>query len=73
LLLNLLLGLLFGGVLGVGTALLLEVRDPRVRDDSEMSQLLDVPLLGKIGYIRMGGRDDHLLIGDGSRLEQSLS
>jgi hypothetical protein len=44
-----------------------------VRDDSEMSQLLDVPLLGKIGYIRMGGRDDHLLIGDGSRLEQSLS
>jgi len=63
LLLNILLGMVFGGVLGVGCALLFELRDPRIRDDREVLQLLGVPLLGKIGFIRMDRRHDHLLIG----------
>jgi len=71
--LNLLLGMLFGGVLGIGSALLFEMYDPRVRDDSEVLHLLDVPLLGKIGFIRMDRQDDHLLIGERAYPEQSRS
>jgi uncharacterized protein involved in exopolysaccharide biosynthesis len=49
--LNLLLGVFFGGVLGVGVALLLEVTRPRVRLDEDLVNILGVPILGKIGCI----------------------
>jgi protein tyrosine kinase modulator len=48
-LINLLIGLFLGGVAGIGTALLLEMKDPLIRGDEEVRQLLEVPLLGKIG------------------------
>jgi chain length determinant protein EpsF len=59
LLLNLALGLFLGISLGIGVALLLEVRDPLIRREEELLELLGVPLLVKIGPIKippMGGR-----------------
>jgi len=46
--LNIGLGLFLGVVLGIGVALLLEVREPRIREDEELLTLLGVPLLGRI-------------------------
>jgi chain length determinant protein EpsF len=55
---NLLVGALLGGVLGLGLAMVLEVIDRRVRDDIEIVELLNVPLLGKIPSIRPEARRD---------------
>lgn len=46
---NSLIGILMGLVLGVVCALLLELRNRKIRDDNELRQLLGVPLLAKIG------------------------
>ncbi|MDP9082251.1 MAG: chain length determinant protein EpsF [Pseudomonadota bacterium] len=51
--------LLFNGVMGIflaaalafAWALLREVRDRRVRDDGDLQELVDLPLLGKIGKV----------------------
>jgi succinoglycan biosynthesis transport protein ExoP len=51
--LNLLAGLFLGGVLGVGVALAAERRDPRLRDQGALSDLLGVPTLVKIGSVKM--------------------
>jgi polysaccharide biosynthesis transport protein len=51
LLINSVVGLFFGAVLGIGAALLREFTDRRVRSDAELVQLLGVPLLGTIGAI----------------------
>ena len=50
--LNLLMGILLGGLLSVGLAVFLEMRDRRVREDSELVELLGVPLFGKMPYIK---------------------
>jgi chain length determinant protein EpsF len=58
LVLNVALGLFLGISLGIGVALLLEVRDPLIRREEELLELLGVPLLVKIGPIKippMGG------------------
>jgi chain length determinant protein EpsF len=47
--LNLVLALLVGLLLGIGTAVCLEVLSPRVRSDEEVLRLLGVPLLGRVG------------------------
>jgi capsular exopolysaccharide synthesis family protein len=47
-LLNGVLGLMIGMVLGVGLAFLLEALDRRVRSDQDLSTLLELPLLGRI-------------------------
>lgn len=55
--LNIVLATFLGTLLGVGTALSLELRDRRVRGDEELSKLLGVPLLGKVGStsrVRLG-------------------
>jgi chain length determinant protein EpsF len=49
--LNLALGALFGLVLSIGTVLLRETADRRVRAGEELEQLLGVPLLGNIAAI----------------------
>jgi chain length determinant protein EpsF len=49
---DLLVGILLGGVLGVGFALLSELTDRRVRDEGELPQLLGVPLLGAIPVVK---------------------
>jgi chain length determinant protein EpsF len=55
LLINCVVGVFFGLVLGIGAALLLELGDRRVRSDAELVQLLGVPLLGKIGAVASRG------------------
>jgi len=53
LVLNVALGLFLGISLGIGLALLLEVRDPLIRREEELLELLGVPLLMKIGRIKI--------------------
>ena len=48
-LINLLLGMFLGIVAGLGSVLILEVRQPLVREAEDMTELLGVPLLGHIG------------------------
>jgi len=55
LLINAIVGCFVGLVLGVGTALLREFMDRRVRGAEELVHLLGVPLLGKIGAIAPQG------------------
>jgi chain length determinant protein EpsF len=45
-------GIFLGGILGTGSALLLEMRDSRLRDEDELLKLLDVPLLGRICRVK---------------------
>jgi len=52
LLLNLLAGIILGGILGIAVALLVERKDPRVREDSDLVQLLGVPILVKISSVK---------------------
>jgi chain length determinant protein EpsF len=47
-------GILLGGVVGIGWALLLENRDRRLRDENELVGLLGVPLLGRIRSVKPG-------------------
>ncbi len=51
-LLNIALGCILGFGLGIGAALFIEMRDPRIREDEELPLLLGVPLLGRISSIR---------------------
>jgi chain length determinant protein EpsF len=53
LILNLALGVFLGCVLGIGVALFLEIRNPRLRQDDEIIQLLDIPLLGKMSSMKV--------------------
>jgi chain length determinant protein EpsF len=55
--LNLLVGILLGGILSVGSAIFLELRDRRVREGSELLELLGVPLFGRMPYIKPEGRN----------------
>ncbi len=50
---NLLVGIFMGGVFGVLGALFAEQRDPRVRNDAEVAEILGVPTLAKIGAVKM--------------------
>jgi uncharacterized protein involved in exopolysaccharide biosynthesis len=52
--LNLALGAFVGLILGIGAALLLETRDPLVREDTDVVRILGLPLLGKVGRINFG-------------------
>jgi chain length determinant protein EpsF len=56
--LSLLVSLFLGTVLGIGTVLALEASDRRLRDGSELTELLGVPLLGKIPTISPESRAD---------------
>jgi chain length determinant protein EpsF len=51
--LNLALGIFLGGAIGIGVALLQEVRDPLVRQANELMPLLGVPLLATIASIKV--------------------
>jgi chain length determinant protein EpsF len=56
--LNLALGAFVGLIFGIGTALLLEMKEPRVREVNDLVRILGLPVLGKIGRINFdaGGR-----------------
>jgi succinoglycan biosynthesis transport protein ExoP len=51
LLLNSALSVFLGATLGIGWAWFREMRDRRIRADSDLSQLVDLPLLGKIDFV----------------------
>jgi uncharacterized protein involved in exopolysaccharide biosynthesis len=53
LLLNLALGVFLGVAMGIGVALLLEVRDPLIRQADELLPLLGVPILAKIASMKI--------------------
>ncbi|MGD0492204.1 MAG: chain length determinant protein EpsF [Steroidobacteraceae bacterium] len=53
LILNIILGIFFGGVFGIGSVLMIEMRNRRVRAGEDMVELLGVPLLGVIGPAAM--------------------
>jgi chain length determinant protein EpsF len=55
--LNLLMGVLLGGILSVGSAIFLELRDRRVREGSELLELLGVPLFGRMPHIKPEDRN----------------
>jgi polysaccharide biosynthesis transport protein len=57
-----LLGLLLGGVIGLGVAFLIEGLDRRVRSDSEIEQVLGLPLLGRIPELPPELRDANSLL-----------
>jgi chain length determinant protein EpsF len=49
---DLLLGVLLGGIVSVGTAVFLEMNDRRLREDSELVELSGVPLFGSMPHIK---------------------
>jgi len=53
LLLFLVAGLFIGSAVGIASALLIELRDPRVRDENELLQLVGVPMLVRIGSVKL--------------------
>jgi uncharacterized protein involved in exopolysaccharide biosynthesis len=57
-LLNLLAGVILGGILGIAVALVIERKDPRVREDIDLVQLLGVPILVKISSVKGKKRRD---------------
>ena len=50
-------GMFLGAILGIGAALLLEMRDRRLRDEDDLVRLLGVPILGRLGYVKPGPHD----------------
>jgi len=46
-----------GGILSVGTAVFLKMRDRLVREGTELLELLGVPLLGRMPYIKPEARN----------------
>jgi chain length determinant protein EpsF len=68
--LNLAIGVFVGLIVGIGMVLLLEMRDPRVREDNDLVQILGLPLLGKIGRMSFGTGGALRLPAPAARLEQ---
>jgi chain length determinant protein EpsF len=53
LVINLILAIFLGGVLGIGSALAVEMSNRRIREDEDIVEILGVPLLGKIGFVHV--------------------
>jgi chain length determinant protein EpsF len=69
--LNLLVGIFLGGVLGVGAALAREITDRRLREASELSPLLGVPLFASIPGINPAARSPRAEPAGAMRVEPS--
>jgi uncharacterized protein involved in exopolysaccharide biosynthesis len=59
---DLLLGVLLGSIVSVGTAVFLEMQDRRLREDSELVEVLGVPMFGKVPYIKPESRNPRAAI-----------
>ena len=72
LIINLILAIFLGGVLGIGAAVSAEMRNRCVREDEDMLEVLGVPLLGKIPFIQVRASDARLPQTAPGRLEPSV-
>ena len=72
LVINLLVAIFLGGVLGIGAALAAEMRNRRVREDEDIVDLLGVPLLGKLEVVRVRANDVRVPQAAARRLEPSV-
>jgi chain length determinant protein EpsF len=72
LLINLIVAIFLGGVLGIAAALGIEMRNRRVREDEDMEELLGVPLLGKLAVVRVRANDVRVPQPAPGRLEPSV-
>jgi capsular polysaccharide biosynthesis protein len=68
--LNLAIGVFVGLIAGIGSALWVEMRDPRVREDDDLVRILGLPVLGKIGRLNFGAVDGSRSVRKVPRLEQ---
>jgi len=69
---NMLVAIFLGGVLGIGAALAAELRNRRVREDEDIVELLGVPLLGKLDVVRVRANDVRVRQPATGRLEPSV-
>lgn len=72
LVINLIVAIFLGGMLGIATALASEMRNRRVREDEDILDLLGVPLLGKLDVVRVRVNDVRVLQPAPGRLEPSV-
>ena len=72
LIINLILAVFLGGVLGIGGAVSAELRNRCVREDEDMLEVLGVPLLGKIPFIQVRAIDARAPQTATGRLEPSV-
>ena len=70
--LNLALAIFLGGIFGVGTALAAELRNRRIREDADMTQLLGIPLLGRLRPAVFVSTEPRLPAPASRRLEPSV-
>ena len=72
LMINLIVAVFLGGVLGIAAALAVEMRNRRVREDEDIVELLGVPLLGKLDVVRVRTNDARVPRTAPGRLEPSV-
>jgi succinoglycan biosynthesis transport protein ExoP len=72
LVINLIVAIFLGGVLGIGAALAAEMRNRRVREDEDIVELLGVPMLGKLAIVRVRANDVRVPHAAPGRLEPSV-
>ena len=69
---DLIVAIFLGAVLGIGAALAAELRNRRVREDEDLVELLGVPLLGKLEVVRIRPNDVRVPQAAPGRLEPSV-
>jgi succinoglycan biosynthesis transport protein ExoP len=69
---NLIVAIFLGAVLGIAAALAAEMRNRRVREDEDIVELLGVPLLGKLDVVRVRTNDVRVPQQAPGRLEPSV-
>jgi protein tyrosine kinase modulator len=69
---NFIVAIFLGGVLGIAAALAAEMRNRRVREDEDIVDLLGVPLLGKLDVVRVRANDVRVPQTASGRLEPSV-
>jgi polysaccharide biosynthesis transport protein len=72
LMINMILAIFLGGVFAIAGALVLEMRDRRVREDEDLRELLGVPMLGRVGFVAQGAKSSHQPAAAPGRLEPSV-
>ncbi len=72
LVINLILAIFLGGVLGIGSALAVEMRNRRIREDEDIAEVLGVPLLGRIGFVHVRAGNVRVARTASGRLEPSV-